>query len=700
MIHHRSAKEVKRFDIIKLVILIILIILLMINWFVFAGRGRGEVSTGSPEPLAQATLPNGPEVKLAAPSLAAPSGPLAPGEVTLIGTGSAGSTVAVVIDGKVVGQTEVGSDGAWSLPVELTEAKQYQVSAQALTADGKVAAESQPLRLTVAAPVSVEEEPTATETPAATAEATAQPEVPQIAAPTVAAPADGLTVGPVSLSGTGQANSTLVVLIDGREVGQTQVGSDGTWAFETDLAKAGDYQVQVQSVDDDGKLLAESGQVKLTVSEPVVAPALDAPSASLTTGVTTLSGTGQPGSEVEVVMDGQVVGTATVADDGTWRLEADLPKVGDYQASVQTVGAAGQVLAMSEPIALVVAEPVVAPTLDVPSDPLVAGEVELSGSGGPGDDIVVQIDGQAAGQTTAAESGDWSLKTDLPQAGEYQVNVQAVDADGAVLAESGPVSISVVKPVVAPTVDSPGDSLTPGTVELSGAGEPGSEIEIVIDGKVVGTTTVGEDGQWSLGIDLAKAGDYAVTVRSIDPAGKLIGALEPFRLTIAKAMAVPTLAKLPASLPVGPVDLSGRGEPDSNLVVLVDGKEVGQTQVGSNGRWRFGTDFVEAGDYEIQVQTVEGDGQVLAESAVLAVNVTAEAGDSGEGQATVCTEIYTVQKDDWLTKLALKYYNEMFDYPLIVEATNAKAQEDNTFLTISNPDLIEIGQQLCIPEKP
>lgn len=60
-------------------------------------------------------------------------------------------------------------------------------------------------------------------------------------------------------------------------------------------------------------------------------------------------------------------------------------------------------------------------------------------------------------------------------------------------------------------------------------------------------------------------------------------------------------------------------------------------------------------------------------------------------------EEYVVQADDWLSKLALKYYGDMFAYPVIVEATNARAAEDDSFTVIDNPDLIEVGQKLWIP---
>jgi peptide/nickel transport system substrate-binding protein len=47
--------------------------------------------------------------------------------------------------------------------------------------------------------------------------------------------------------------------------------------------------------------------------------------------------------------------------------------------------------------------------------------------------------------------------------------------------------------------------------------------------------------------------------------------------------------------------------------------------------------------------------------------------------------VYTVQADDWLSKLAEKEYGDVFAYPAIVYYTNLKAAEDSTFANISNP---------------
>jgi ribose transport system substrate-binding protein len=62
-----------------------------------------------------------------------------------------------------------------------------------------------------------------------------------------------------------------------------------------------------------------------------------------------------------------------------------------------------------------------------------------------------------------------------------------------------------------------------------------------------------------------------------------------------------------------------------------------------------------------------------------------------EGQA------YTVQKDDWLWKLAEKYLGDPYAYPAIAIATNAKHAEDDSYAFIWNMDLIEVGDKLWMP---
>jgi len=87
-------------------------------------------------------------------------------------------------------------------------------------------------------------------------------------------------------------------------------------------------------------------------------------------------------------------------------------------------------------------------------------------------------------------------------------------------------------------------------------------------------------------------------------------------------------------------------------------------------------------------------------SAVLALTVTATltatAAAAPPHAAGACTD-YSVQADDWLSKLSEKFLGDVLAYPVIVDATTAAAQSDASYAAITNPDVIEIGWKLCIP---
>jgi len=60
-------------------------------------------------------------------------------------------------------------------------------------------------------------------------------------------------------------------------------------------------------------------------------------------------------------------------------------------------------------------------------------------------------------------------------------------------------------------------------------------------------------------------------------------------------------------------------------------------------------------------------------------------------------ETYTVQKDDWLSKLADKEYGDPYAWEAIYYYSNLKAEEDEAYNFIEDPNLIEIGWTLYIP---
>jgi peptide/nickel transport system substrate-binding protein len=67
-------------------------------------------------------------------------------------------------------------------------------------------------------------------------------------------------------------------------------------------------------------------------------------------------------------------------------------------------------------------------------------------------------------------------------------------------------------------------------------------------------------------------------------------------------------------------------------------------------------------------------------------------------EAVTCESDVVVQADDWLSKIADKFYGNALAFPAIADATNAKAATDNSYTAISDVNLIEPGWKLCLPE--
>lgn len=66
-------------------------------------------------------------------------------------------------------------------------------------------------------------------------------------------------------------------------------------------------------------------------------------------------------------------------------------------------------------------------------------------------------------------------------------------------------------------------------------------------------------------------------------------------------------------------------------------------------------------------------------------------------QGVTCDQDVVVQADDWLSKLAEKFYGDVLAFPAIVEATNQAHGADDSYARIDNSDVIETGWKLCVP---
>ncbi len=357
MIRNRTEAEVRNFDLFKLIVLVILILLLTILLILRP--------FDAPKPAAlNATTPT---LILHGTSAQLGSG------ISLSGAAAPGAEVEILVDGQLVGKTTAGNDGKWS----------FNLPAFQKTGGVQLVARSNGLLsplggLTVVGPATA----AAPTVIATTAVATTAAATTTATAPTLSLASTSAIVGSgLAMSGTAASGAEVEIVVDGQAVGKTTAGSDGKWSFNLPaFAKAGAIPVLARV---GGQ---SSSPTTVTVTAPTTAGTAAAttvaatttaavspspsvaitPTLTLPTGVVaragenyTLRGTALPGSNVEILVNGQpatgISGGALKADtEGKWSFTTVFANPGTYQLIARTVVQAGQPPVNSPPVSLTV----------------------------------------------------------------------------------------------------------------------------------------------------------------------------------------------------------------------------------------------------------------------------------------------------------------------------------------------------------
>ncbi len=396
-------------------------------------------------------------------------------------------------------------------------------------------------------------------------------------------------------------------------------------------------------------------------AEPVavepIAPTFQLPGGELQPGEFNLAGKGAPGSTIEVMIDGEAVGTTTVDADGRWELPVMLA-AGAGSLSVRSLDADGMETAVSDPAPLNIAPTM--PAFDLPED-FAAGGFDWHGKADPGAVIDLLVDGEVVGQAAADADGNWSFPIELA-GGDYQLSARLLDADGNVVMESEPTAVSIPAAFVMPEMTLP-DMGADNPFPLSGTGQPGSDVDILVDGEVVGTAVVGDDGRWSFDYELGP-GEHEIGLQTMDAGGNALQ-VEPFSFTMPEMAAAAPSITSPASgdeLASGEVAFSGTGQPGSEVEILDNGVVVGTAVVGDDGSWSF--NFTpEAGEHEFIARDVgsETGSEPIQAAVAAAESETAAEAETTGGETFSCGEgrpgidqgdTYIVGDCDYLAKIA------------------------------------------------
>ncbi|MGG0256623.1 Ig-like domain-containing protein [Bacillus toyonensis] len=222
---------------------------------------------------------------------------------------------------------------------------------------------------------------------------------------------------------------------------------------------------------------------------------------------TKVIGTGKPGANISIVVDGKEIGTGKVDDQGNYTV--DIPKQPGGKEIAVTLTGAGNT---SKPVKTIVQSKAVI----LPNAPKVNGvtdqDTKVTGTGEGGSKVSVVVDGKEIGSGTIDEQGNFTV--DIPkQPGGKEITVTLTDVAGN---KSEATKINS-KDTTAPEVPKVNE-ITDEDTKVMGTGEAGSKVSVVVDGKEIGSGTVDKEGNFT--VDIPKQpGGKEIAVTLTDAAG-------------------------------------------------------------------------------------------------------------------------------------------------------------------------------------
>ncbi|MBC2370743.1 autolysin modifier protein [Listeria booriae] len=520
---------------------------------------------------------------------------------TVTGVAEPNADVVLKVGSTVIGQGKVGSDGKYSITIP------KQAVGTIVTATATLNSQTSAAQTTV------------------------------VRGELVATTIDTLTADSTVASGTAEPNAAIEIKnAAGTVIASGTVGSDGRYSLT--IPKQAEGTVVTATATKDGK--TATGNTTVQAGQSIAKTVID----KVTTDSTTATGTAEPNAKIEIKnAAGTVIASGTVGSDGKYSLTIAKQAEGTVLTATATKGDK-----TSDANATVIRESLDTTTMDtLTADSTVAtgtaepnaaieiknaaGTVIASGTVGSDGKYSLTIPKQAANTVvtaTATKGGKTATGNTTVQAGqniakttiekvttdsvsatgtaEPNAAIEIKNAAGTVIASGtvgsdGKYSLTIAKQaegtVLTATATKDGktsdanatvirESLDPTTINTlkgdstvaTGTAEPNAKIEIKnAAGTVIASGTVGSDGKYSLTIPKQAEGTVLTATATKD------GKTSSVNTTVAPGQSISETTINPLNNDATTV--SGKGEPNADIVIKSGSTTIATGKVGSDGNY-------------------------------------------------------------------------------------------------------------------
>ncbi|WHZ02792.1 Ig-like domain-containing protein [Neobacillus sp. YX16] len=401
-----------------------------------------------------------------------------------------------------------------------------------------------------------------------------------------------------SVTGNAEGGSSVEVTVDGVVIGTGITGYDGKFSVSIPVQKA-DKELVITVKDKAGNVSVAATIIVKDVTAP------DKPVVNEVTDKATLvTGQAEAGAEIEVKVNGLLIGNGTAGEDGKFSVAIPVQKAG-VQLAITSEDKAGNVSAA----ATIVVKDVTAPDKPVVNE-VTDKATSVTGQAEAGSKIEVKVNGLLIGYGTADTDRKFTVTIPVQKAG-VQLAITSEDKAENVSAAA----TIVVKDVTAP--DKPVvNEVTDKATSVTGQTEAGAKVEVKVDGSKIGSSTAGTDGKFTVTIPVQKAGAQ-LAVTATDKAGNVSEATT----VVVKDVIAPGK---PAVNEVTDKDsaVSGQAEAGSKVEVKVSGGVIGSGTAGTNGDFKVTIPVQKVGT-ELVVTVVDQAGNVSEGSKITVKDITA-----------------------------------------------------------------------------